>query len=179
MLKRYSKKIRAHFEEVVSVKNSPRSIALGFAVGTAIALLPTFGLGPLIGLGVILIFKKISKVSLFASFLVWNFIVLALLVPIEYKIGNFLFGNLPVPTYKIEILNQIFFYSRNLLFGNIILTIILTSFSYFLVYFFAKKYQKQYIEKIQEPLEKVIEKVDEGVKKIEEKVQNIEGRISP
>lgn len=166
MLKDYRKKIKKHLEEVIKIKDSPRAIALGFAIGTAIALLPTLGLGIFIGLGIVLIFKKISKISLFASFVVWNIAILALLVPVEYKLGNFLLKNVPTTAYKIEILNRIFVYSRGYLLGNIIITVIFTTLSYLIIYYLAKKYQKQYREIVQEPLEKAIETVEEGLQKI-------------
>ena len=153
MFKKYKEKIKKHFEEVVRIKTSPHSIALGFAIGTAIAVLPTFGLGVFIGLLVLLIFKKISKISMFAAFALWNPLVLFSLYGLAYKIGTFVLEGLPVKTYQFWLWNQLFNYSRRFLVGNLILTIILTIASYIIVYLFAKRYYKKY-EKIVEKIEK-------------------------
>ena len=104
-------KIKKHLEEVIKIKTSPHSIALGFAIGTFIAISPTFGLGIFIGLFIIFIFKKISKISLLIALAIWNPLTLLAVHPINYKIGNFILSNAPVKTYSSEILNKLFVYS--------------------------------------------------------------------
>ena len=153
MFKNYKNKIKKHFEEVIRIKTSPYSIALGFAVGTAIAVLPTFGLGVFIGLLVVLIFKKISKISMFAAFAVWNPLVLFSLYGLAYKMGDFLLTGIQSKTYSFWLWNQLFNYSRRFLIGNLILTILLTEASYVIVYYLAKRYYKKY-EKIVEDIER-------------------------
>ena len=151
MLREYKRKIEKHFEEVLRIKTSPHSIALGFAIGTAIAVLPTFGLGVLIGLLVVLIFEKVSKISLFAGLAVFNPLITVSLYGLAFKIGDFVLSSSPVKTYKFWLWNQQFNYSRRFLVGNLILTVILTTLSYIIVYIFAKRYYKKY-EKIVEKL---------------------------
>ena len=153
MFKNYKNKIKKHFEEVIRIKTSPYSIALGFAIGTAIAVLPTFGLGVFIGLLVVLIFKKISKISMFAAFAVWNPLVLFSLYGLAYKMGDFLLTGIPNKIYSFWLWNQLFNYSRRFLVGNLILTILITEASYIVAYLIAKKYYKKY-EKIVEKIEK-------------------------
>ncbi len=137
-------KIKKHFEEVLRIKTSPHSIALGFAIGSAIALFPTFGLGGLIGLAIVLIFEKVSKLSLFAGLAFWNPLVLIPTYGLSYKIGAFLLKNAPSKTYNLWIFNQLFNYSRRFLLGNLILTITLTLLGYFIVLFLAKRYYRNY-----------------------------------
>ena len=156
--KNYKKKVEKHFKEVLKIKASPHSIALGFAIGTAIALLPTFGLGVLIGLGILLIFKKISKVSMLFAFLIWNIFVLYPLYGLAYKIGDWILGDVAVQTYSIRFLGEFFAYSRRFLLGNLIITITFTLISYLIIYIIAIKYQKQYKKTIKEPVEEAIEK---------------------
>jgi hypothetical protein len=43
-MKKYIKRIRKHFREVLKTKTGENSIALGFAIGTFIAILPTYDL---------------------------------------------------------------------------------------------------------------------------------------
>jgi len=146
----YKQKLKKHLEEVVRIKTSPHSIASGFALGTAIAVLPTFGLGVFIGLLFLLIFKKVSKVSMLIAFAIWNPLVLFSLYGLSYKIGDLILGDLPVKTYKFWLWNQLFNYSRRFLIGNLISTILITTASYILIYFLAKKYQKKYKKIIKE-----------------------------
>lgn len=150
MIKKYREKIKNHFKDISQIKATPREIAIGFTIGTAIAILPTFGLGPFIALLIILIFKRISKISLLFSFVVWNPFILISLYPLEYYIGDLAVGNPPTTKFKLEILNQIFVYSAKYLIGNIIVTIILCITSYFVIYYLVKKFHKKDIPVISE-----------------------------
>lgn len=170
-IKNYREKLKKHFKEVIEIKDSPQSIALGFAIGTAIAVLPTFGFGALVGLGIILIFKRVSKVSLFASFLVWNPFVLGFLIPLEYGIGNFLLGGNPILTYNLEFLEILTNYSKKYLLGNLIITFVASSVSYALIYVLADRNQERYKKLIQKPLEQIIETVEAKVVKVDEKIK--------
>lgn len=152
MLKKIKNKLKKHFEEVIKVKETPHEIAMGFAIGTAIAVLPTFGLGIFIGILIILIFKKVSKISMFLAFAFWNPILLIPLAALSYSIGDFLLKGEPVIKFKIGLINQIFIYSRRFLIGNLIITIALTIISYYLIYFLVKKYQKKEIPILQKPI---------------------------
>ena len=158
MIKRSLRKLRKHLEDVLKIKTSPYSIALGFALGTLIAILPTFGLGLFIGLAIILVFKKISKISMVIAFAVWNPLVLFFCYGLSYKIGDFLLKGFPVKTYSIEILNKLFVYPRRFLLGNFILAITMFILSYFIIFFAARYYQKKHpLEKIEEFVEEIIQ----------------------
>ena len=67
MVKKFKEKLKHHFQEVLKTKTSPHSIALGFAIGTLIDILPTLGFGFFLGLLVGLIFEKVNKYSLFGA----------------------------------------------------------------------------------------------------------------
>ena len=143
MITKLKEKIKHHFQEVMKVKTSPHSIALGFAIGTLIAILPTFGLGILIGVLVVLIFEKVNKFSLLLSFVVFNTFTMIPLYLLSYKIGDLIFGSSPVSKYNIVILNQIYNFSRRYLIGNLIVAIVISTISYFIV----KKIVLLYIQK--------------------------------
>ena len=150
MIKKTRDKIKQYFREILEIKTTPSEIAAGFSVGTAIALLPTFGLGIFIGLFLIFIFKKISKISMFIAFAFWNPLTLIGSYSLSYAIGDLIFPGTPTTVFKLQLLNQIYLYSRKFLVGNIIVTIIFTTLSYLLVYFLVKKYQKKEIPIISE-----------------------------
>jgi len=136
-------KIKKHFEEVLKIKTSPSSIAAGFALGTFIAILPTFGLGLFIGLWIILIFKNMSKISMMIAFAIWNPFVLAGLYPLSYEIGEFILKGEPVQKYNFMVLNQFFTYSKRFILGNIILSTIISSISYFIIYYSSLYYKEE------------------------------------
>ena len=167
-VRNYQDNLSKHFKEIFSVRDSPHAIAAGFAIGTAIAVFPTFGLGAIVGVFFVLIFKKISKIALFAAFIVWNAFILTPLAVLEIKIGSMLLKNVLITTYKIKILNEIFVYSRDYLLGNLIITILATLLSYFVIFYLAKKYQEEYRAIIKEPLEEIIKKVGEKVQELDE-----------
>ena len=150
-------KIKEHLKEVLELKTSPHSIAAGFALGTLIAILPTFGLGIFIGLALLLVFKKVSKVSMLISFAVWNPLVLALMIPLDYAVGDYILSSVPAKTYKWEILNRLFAYSRRFLVGSIINAVVVSTISYILVLYFVYKYQKKKMKKIAEEAVKLKE----------------------
>jgi len=170
-IKKHREKLKNHFKEIIKIRDSPHAIASGFAIGTAIAVFPTFGLGALIGLGIALIFKKISKVSLFAAFLVWNPFILAPLTLLEYKIGDFLLRGSSTLTQNLQFLEILTSYSKKYLLGNIIITFAAAALSYAVIYVLADKHQEKYKKFVKEPLEQVIETVEEKVVKIDEKIQ--------
>jgi len=153
MIKNFKTKLRKYFKELIEIKSTPNEIALGFAVGTAIAVLPTFGLGIFIGLAIVFLFKKVSKLSMLVSFAFWNPLVLIPTTALSYYLGNLLFSGGPILNLKFSILNVIYLYTRRFLLGNLIVTTVLTLISYFLVLFLAKKYKKKEIPILQKPLE--------------------------
>jgi len=136
-------RLKEHFKEVIRIKKSPKSIALGFALGTLIAILPTFGLGIFIGLLIILIFKKINKISMIVAFAVWNPFVLAPMAALSYYLGDLILGSAPIVEYELTFMQNFFIYTRRFLLGNFILSTAISTISYFLVYYFTKKYQKR------------------------------------
>ena len=157
MIRRLKDKIKKHLKEIAELKTSPHSIAMGFALGTLVAILPTFGLGVFIGLALLLVFKKVSKVSMMISFVVWNPLVLALMYPLDYAVGNYVLLNFPARMYKVELLNRIFFYSRRFLVGSVINAVIISVICYVLVLYFAYRYQRKKMRGVVEELVKVEE----------------------
>lgn len=141
-------KVKEYVKEISKTKNTPHSIAGGFALGTFLALLPTFGFGVFIGLLLLLIFKKINKIAMFIGFAIWNPFVLLALYPIELKIGNVLLSNLPATEFRVSILNQFFIYTGRFLVGSLILATLIAGISYILILTFATIYSENRKHKI-------------------------------
>ena len=136
-------KLKAHFKRVLETKTSAHSVAAGFAIGTFIAILPTPGLSILIGTLIVLIFKDLSKYSLFGAMVFWNPLTLIPVYALSYKIGSYIFGGESVIVYKILILDQIYNFTRRFLVGNLILALTLSITSYFLILIAIKIYDKK------------------------------------
>ena len=119
---------------------TPHGIASGFAIGTAIALLPTFGFGILLVVPLLILFPDINKPATFIAFAFWNPLIQIPIYALSFKIGSLLFGDLPIVKYNIEILNQIHTLTRRLIAGNIIVTTIFSTCSYIIVYAVSRSY---------------------------------------
>lgn len=132
--------LKHHFKEVLALKTTPHEIALGFSVGTTIAILPTPGISILIGLLIILLYERISKISLFAAMAIFNPFVMAPVYVASYSLGNLLLGNAPV---EIIGFTGIWEYTRRFLLGNVIIAGIIGMLSYYTIYFITKFVKKE------------------------------------
>ena len=137
-------KIKQHFKNVIKAKKSPSSIALGFAIGTFIAMLPTFSFGFVFGIIVLFIWPKVNKFTLMSSFLIWNIFTLAPFYALGYKIGDLIFGSSPVSIFKIELINKVFDLTRRLLVGNAIIGIIISISLYYIIKSLVILYRKKH-----------------------------------
>lgn len=142
--KKFREKLKEHFENVLKVKNSPHEVGLGFAVGVLIAILPTPGFSVLLGVLIILVYKKISKYSLFGALAIFNPFFMIPFYYLSFKIGNMIFGAEPVLRYNIVFLNVVYNYTRRYLIGNLIVAIFFALISYFIVKYLYKYYYDKY-----------------------------------
>ncbi len=144
MINKLKEKLKHHFHEVMKAQISEHSVALGFAIGTFInILLPIPGSNILTALFVILLFKKVNKLSLFVALVLWNAFTLAPIYLLSYKIGDLIFSTTPIVKYNVVILDQIYDFSRRYLIGNIIVAAIISPASYFIVKKIVKLYRER------------------------------------
>lgn len=143
MIKNLLEKSKRHFSEVLTVQTSPHSIALGFAVGTFISIIPTPGFNILLGLLAVFIYPKLNKVALFGAFLVWNPLLSVPVYTFSYKIGQALFGPMPVIRYELTLWNHAYHFTRRIIIGSLILGFITAMISYGVVRVSAQKYQER------------------------------------
>ena len=156
----FTEKVRNHFREIIRIKTSPHSIALGFAIGTFIKLLPTPGLNILLALLVVIIYKKVNKFALFGALLFWNPVFIIPLYTLSYEVGNMLFGATPVIKYNIVILDHIYNFSRRFLVGNLIISTTISILSYPVV-----KYAAILFRRSKPPLSSKVDKHEAGKNK--------------
>jgi uncharacterized protein len=147
VFKKLKDKLKEHFLEVIKTKTSPHTIGLGFAIGTFISILPTPGFNIILGLLILLIFKKVNKFSLFAAIFFWNPLTSIPIYYFSYQIGDSLFGSSSIMVYELTLLGKIYLYARRFLVGNIILALITSTTSYFILRgIFVLYYKKNHSE---------------------------------
>jgi uncharacterized protein (DUF2062 family) len=140
--KKIKSKIKNHFKKIIVLKMTPEEIALGFSVGSLIALLPTFGLAYFFGLGIIFIIPRINKISLFLGIAFWNPLVLPPIYRYSYKLGVFIIGDLPDHTFELSLSSKIIKISFRFIIGNFIISLSIAVFVYFVVLIFFKYFNK-------------------------------------
>ncbi|MEK6934891.1 MAG: DUF2062 domain-containing protein [Nanoarchaeota archaeon] len=143
-IKKLKEKLKKHFHGVQKTKKSPNQIALGFAIGTLISILPTPGINVLLGILIVILFKKVNKYSLFIAMGLWNFLTLPPIYYLSYELGDYIFESYLVTRFNISYLTVISNYIIRYIIGNVILAIIITPISYILTIIIVKKfYQKK------------------------------------
>ena len=143
MIVKSFKKIIEHLSEVIRIKTNPHSIALGFAIGTFIAILPTLGFGVFIALVVALLYSRVNKISMFGSFLVWNPLLLFPLYALSYKLGNIFYSGFPMAEAESAVITSVYNISREFFLGNFVLSSFIAILSYFIIKKAAKVYRER------------------------------------
>lgn len=112
---------------------TPHNIALGVSLGTFVALLPTFGFSALLSLLIVFLFPKVNRPAIFFALIIWNPFVQIPVYALSFQLGNILFAGLPMVNYDIEILNQIYSFTRRFLIAHLIIVSVITLITYPLI----------------------------------------------
>lgn len=107
-------------------------VALGFGIGSFIALLPTPGLSMFIGLGVAAFMKPASRPGVLLAMLIWNIWTLIPIFAASAWLGEWIFSAEAKVYFHAEFLNQIVHFTRRMLIGNLIISIPLSFICYHL-----------------------------------------------
>jgi len=127
-------KIKRFLVEITTSKVSTHNLALGFAIGTFIAILPTPGFGILISIFLVYTFKRINATSILFPFAVWNPLVLAPIYVASYKIGDLLFAAKASIGSDFSYIHKALYFFQTYLVGNFIIAIFLSVISYFVIF---------------------------------------------
>jgi len=92
-MRKIKEKVQTHIRGLLSTQASPHEVALGFAVGTFIEILPLYGLKTILSLLLAARIKQINKVALFSAITIWNSLFLIPIYSLSVKLGNFVFGH--------------------------------------------------------------------------------------
>ena len=125
--------------EVMETDGSAQVVAFSFALGSFIALLPTFGIGVFIALLLLILFPFLHKPGLLVAFVIWNPLVQIPLYSIGIGIGALLFSGLPVVSLDVTLWDQVVSLTRRVFVGSLIVSSTLSVLSYCLVFILIKK----------------------------------------
>jgi uncharacterized protein (DUF2062 family) len=123
--------LKQRWQELLQLNASPRNIALAFAVGTFISVLPIPGIDLALIMVLASLFKQLNRTGMLAAVAVWNTFVVAPLYVLSHKIGSSL-PILPEQNLAIEFLV-----------GNLLLAVVITTVSFLIVQFGIGRYQSQ------------------------------------
>ena len=143
IIKKYQKgknDVLNYLEEVIRLKKTPEEIALGFAVGVFIGILPTPGFNVLLGLLTIFIWKKLNKFMLFAGMVLFNPFVSAPIIYFSHRVGGLLLPPVFPPDTFYGHLVQVLHTSARILAGSVIVGLIAAFISYFIIKKLAKRF---------------------------------------
>lgn len=156
---RYVDRIRRELRRSFAEDYSPREIAGSFATGVFITMLPTWGIGVLMFFLLVRIFDWINKIAIFASVIVFNPVVKWGVYAGSFTLGVLLLGPVEGVTP-----GQISFSAGpeivvRLLVGNLILAVVATVPSYFIVHRLVVRYRDTGVG---EAIEIVVEEAIDG-----------------
>ena len=153
MFKKYIERIKKHFRDIIEIKTEPGEIAIGFAIGTFFANFPTFGLEFFAIFLILMLFKKISKISLLFAYVIWNPFITYPIGGLSYVLGNYILGDAPVTIVRFVVFQNFIQFTIRYMLGSLIVATFFAIISYFVILYLSKKYQRKEIFILQRPLE--------------------------
>lgn len=139
------KKIKKLIHSLFALKDTPKKIALSFAIGVFISITPTFGFHTILALIIAFVFK-LNKVSLLIGTLLNNPWTTVFVYAIAYKIGAILLNaklNI-VNNFTVDyLLHKGFHIYLITWFGSLILALPISVFFYIIVKFALEKRKKK------------------------------------
>ena len=147
---RYLERIRVELRRAFAEAHTPREIAASFAIGTFITMLPTLGTGLLLFVVIAFLFSRINRIALFASVLVFNPMVKWGVYAASFTLGVFLLGPVPGISMADVSLTAGPDIVIRLVVGNLILAVVATVPSYFIVLRLATRYQSSQVGEVVE-----------------------------
>lgn len=120
---------------------TPRQTAASFAGGVFLAVLPTFGLAPVIAAAIATRTDRANQYAILAAFALFNPVVLSGIYTLSYGIGTVISAYFPLPAYEPTMLYRIRVFVREFLLGAMLLNVVFTAVSYIIVRRLVTQYQ--------------------------------------
>lgn len=145
-LKRFFKLI---YLKIIRINDSPEKIAKSFALGVFIGIFPTFGIGGILAL----ILAKIFNLNYIASVLgtfIMNYFTSPFFWSLSYFLGSLILeGKINLKFFKEK---EIKYFALNYIVGNIIIAILFSLLSYFIIKEAIIKYKEKKKRRGEKPL---------------------------
>ena len=125
--------LKARLKEMLSARSWPHEIALGFAIGTLISILPTPGFNLLLGALVITVYPHLNKLAVFGAMAFYNPIVMIPFYWASYQVGSLILGLNSVIHHDVVVISEAYDFTRRYLIGNLIVAVITSIVTYPLV----------------------------------------------
>jgi uncharacterized protein (DUF2062 family) len=138
-LRQLSQSIKRQWQTLIQTNDSPNSIALAFAIGTFISVLPTPGLNIPLATLLASLFKQLNRAGLLTAIAVWNALVVAPIYALSHKVGSFVTASLPIIPHQQENPNLFIAF----LVGNLLLATFITGLSFLIVQAGMTRYKTQ------------------------------------
>lgn len=131
--------LAASFKKLFHLRDSTHQIALGFAIGVGVGILPTFGFGALF-IGVLAIVVRFNIFSALVGTLVNNPLFVPFWLASSYKVGEVI-TKMGIDIYEKKLIENILGFGVSYLVGNIVLSIVCGLLSYFVIYLVVELYR--------------------------------------
>jgi len=131
---KFTRKLKNEWEKLLLGDFTPHTIAFGLAIGSMVALLPTFGFSILLALLLIFIFPNINRPAIFVSLIIWNPLFQIPIYALSFHFGSVLFADATLIKYDIEILNQLYTFTRRFLVAHLIIVFSITITTYIMAF---------------------------------------------
>jgi len=127
---RLQERVEAYMRALTAVRTTDHQLALGFAIGAFISVLPTPGFNILLGFVVLAAYPRLNKLSLFGAMAILNPVVMVPFHWVSYKIGDALYGVAPAVEFDVVIVDQVYNFTRRYLVGNVVVALAVSMLSY-------------------------------------------------
>lgn len=128
------------FKKLFRLRDSTHEIALGFAIGVFVGILPTFGFGALLlaGLAIVIRFNIFAGI---VGTLINNPLFVPFWIASSYKVGEII-TKTGIDLKEKSIIENIFGFGVSYFIGNIVLAVLVGFVSYFVIYVIVEIYRE-------------------------------------
>ena len=131
--------ITASFKKLIHLRDSTHQIALGFSIGVAVGILPTFGFGALI-LALLAIVIRFNIFSALVGTLINNPLLVPFWLVSSYKVGEII-TKIGVDIEEKNLFQNVLDFSISYIVGNVTLSVICGIISYIVMYIIVEIYR--------------------------------------
>jgi uncharacterized protein (DUF2062 family) len=126
----------------MTTEYTPHQSAYSFAFAVFLAVIPTFGLAPVIAIGLAAWTDRLNQYAMLTAFAIFNPFVLSGIYSLSFVIGQSFSPLLPVYQYELPIAEPLYLFTRNMLLGTLVLNIVFTTAGYLVAHHVITQYQE-------------------------------------